>query len=120
MDWAKDKVHIKNNMGGLTAVYDAIDAGMKELKEVQTRLRAYKQEEVMPIQIVITDGADNASRMTFHDIAAQLKAHDKWSNYHFYLVAVGVDMDTASYMRKLCKPKHWYVKRGGMGACLAG
>lgn len=109
VDWQKDDDHIRANAGGRTALYDAIESGLGELKEAQ----AYQREvavgnapKPVPIQLVITDGADNCSRMTLQEVTDLVARHDRWNRYRFYLVAVGIDDATARDMAAICRPAH--------------
>ena len=112
--WDDDMRRINANVGGLTAVYDAIAAGIEEMRESQRR----NTENLVFEHLVITDGGDNSSTSSLEAIT-QLVRRPGIRNYN--LILIGVDCDSCTdTMRSICAPEHaTYVAVNGV-AELAG
>ena len=106
VDWAKDQRHILSNVGGCTALYDAIGGGVAEMKETLARHRAKgRADKLVFQQLVITDGADNSSTTSLAAIKA-LVAKPGLPDFHLVLIAVGIDANDARQMRSICDNNH--------------
>lgn len=101
-----DAKNIRANNGGSTALYDAIKAGIAELKTSIDMQAKAGHGKPTPIQLVITDGGDNASKTSLDEIVDLVAKHNKWKGYHLFVVAVGITPDVAATMRRICAPKH--------------
>eukprot|EP00040_Diaphanoeca_grandis_P006018 m.35564 g.35564 ORF g.35564 m.35564 type:complete len:384 (-) comp17161_c1_seq1:53-1204(-) len=121
VNFDQDKKNIEANVGGRTALYDAIAAGIDEMKVVRDRRRDEgDQTPVVFEQLVITDGEDNSSSGYTLDSLRSLVAKPGISNYNLVLIAVGIDSSTASKMRSLCAPQHATFVHVGNVSDLAG
>lgn len=101
-----DAKNIRANNGGCTALYDAIAAGINELKSVIEHQKDAGFQRPVPIQLVITDGADTSSKMKLDEVVELVAKHRKWRGYHLFIVAVGVDAQEAKIMHQICAPDH--------------
>ena len=105
----KDAQNIRNNAGGCTALWDAIIHGVGELKDTQQRQhrlpKKARADRLLFEQLVITDGMDNSSSATFKQAADKI-ARPGLADFHFVLVGVAVDENTAQVMKELCAPRH--------------
>ena len=103
VDWQKDQQHIRSNGGGMTALYDAIVAGVAEMKETRTRRPGQK---MVFEHLVITDGGDNSSSTSLEQVREQV-AKPGLKDYHLVLIAVGIgSSSTKANMRSICDNGH--------------
>ena len=103
VDWQKDQANIRRNGGGMTALYDAIMAGVVEMKETRTRRSG---QPMVFEHLVITDGGDNSSRTSLEQVREQV-AKPGLKDYHLVLIAVGIgSSSTKANMRSICANGH--------------
>ena len=62
---------------------------------------------------MITDGEDNSGSTTLAQVQDLVARHDKWKNFRFYLVAVGVSDAAAAQKATICRPAHAKLLRAG-------
>jgi len=102
VDWEKDKGHVRNNLGGRTALWDAITAGVNLLKGVYDRQKQHpnrlNQQPMLFEQLVITDGMDNSSKTSFNDVKALVNKPGV-PDYHLVLIVVTSDMESREVQR---------------------
>lgn len=109
--WDKDKQHVRNNLGGCTALWDAVAAGVDLLKEVLEKRKKDPKRFNLPKlcfqQLLLTDGMDNSSSTSFEQVKQLVKAPGL-PDYHLVLVAVTSDMESAHVQKlaELCQPSH--------------
>lgn len=110
--FATDKKHIENNVGGRTALFDAIASGISLLKEVLQRRKADPKRHTLRKfvfeQLIITDGMDNSSKISFEDICKLVHHPGGLPDYHLRVVVVTKDMEAEEILKleQLCKPRH--------------
>ena len=111
VNWAKDGRHIQNNVGGCTALWDAVIAGIHLLKEVMRRRKEDPDRKGKPKlvfeQLVITDGLDNSSSASFEEVRDLVRSPGL-PDYHLRVIAVTSDMERGEILQleQLCKPAH--------------
>ena len=119
VDLSRDETAIRTNIGGRTALYDAVEELVKMGKKHHAwRKRRGLSTDVIYEVLVVTDGADNASERTLQQCKA-LVASPKLPNFNFVLLAVGISDAAASVMRDLChRPRHCHFTRVADAAAL--
>ena len=111
VNWDKDKQNVRNNLGGRTALWDAVAAGVVLLKGVLERRKKDPKRFDLPSlcfeQLVVTDGMDNSSSTSF-DKVKQLVKSPGLPDYHLVLVVVTSSMASSEVqkLRELCQPNH--------------
>jgi Mg-chelatase subunit ChlD len=85
---------------GGTAMFDAVDGAMNEIKGVKGRYRSLQL-------VVLTDGLDGSSRrVSESELAQRLQ---KPGLAHFHLIAVAVGPEAAKTLTPLCAPQHCHL-----------
>jgi Mg-chelatase subunit ChlD len=111
VNWSKDKEHILKNVGGRTALWDAVQAGIVLLKEVLARRKTDPDRrgkaKLVFEQLVITDGLDNSSSVGLEQLKA-LVTKPGLPDYHLRIIAVTSDMEASEILllEQLCRPAH--------------
>jgi hypothetical protein len=111
IDLGKDAEHIAGNTsrGGGTAIFDAIAQGISDMRKTLQILRKQGGGEKQPLcleHLVITDGADNKSSISFKEIC-ELVA--KPGLPHYRLLIIGAGMTSGARKKKmelLCASAH--------------
>ena len=107
--------------GGLTAMNDAVKAGIDGLKAAKADPRTAMQvaggakalNNAVCYQIIVTDGIDNSSSVS-HEELCRLVAAPGLSNYHLIVIGVGVSaseqrgggLPCTTLLEGLCAPAH--------------
>lgn len=111
VNWEKDKSNVQNNIGGRTALWDAITSGVLLAKSVfEKRKRDPNRFQLAKLvfeQLVITDGMDNSSKTSFEKVKA-LVNKPGLPDYHLLLIVVTSDMESSQVQRlaELTAPAH--------------
>jgi Mg-chelatase subunit ChlD len=85
---------------GCTAMYDAVDAAMDDMKGAKGRALQL---------VVLTDGMDNRSRrVTESELALRLQKPGN-GLAHFHLIAVAVGPEATKNLTPLCGPRHCHL-----------
>lgn len=90
------------NPGGSTALLDAIGKSIYQLKsDFETEL---KKDEATVVMVIITDGAENASRLyTYHEVARMIKELDETGKWTFSFLGADLDAIHTSQMLNIRK-----------------
>jgi Mg-chelatase subunit ChlD len=88
--------------GGSTALLDAIGKSIYQLKsDFETEL---KKDEATVVMVIITDGAENASRLyTYHEVARMIKELDETGKWTFSFLGADLDAIHTSQMLNIRK-----------------
>ena len=88
--------------GGSTALLDAIGKSIYQLKsDFETEL---KKDEATVVMVIITDGAENASRLyTYHEVARIIKELDETGKLTFSFLGADLDAIHTSQMLNIRK-----------------
>ena len=88
--------------GGSTALLDAICKSIYQLKsDFETEL---KKDEATVVMVIITDGAENASRLyTYHEVARMIKELDETGKWTFSFLGADLDAIHTSQMLNISK-----------------
>lgn len=113
VDFSKDRENVlaNNKTGGSTALWDAIHAGQLLMKEVLEKRKKDPDRKSKPKlvfeQLVITDGEDNQSKLSFEEIEKHV-ANPGIPNYNLVLIVVTRSMEEVhvQQLARLCAPEH--------------
>jgi Mg-chelatase subunit ChlD len=109
--WETDEQHIRDNSGGLTALWDGIARAVGSCKErakqerelVESKELQGAEHKLVTEVVVITDGHDNSSKTSFEEVK-QLIAKPGLPDFNLIVIGLGdVDQDK---LKELCQPRH--------------
>lgn len=109
--WQTDEEHIRDNAGGLTALWDGIERAVSSCKQRASKERKLREQKklkggehkLVTEVVVITDGRDNSSKACFEEVK-QLIAKPGLADFNLIVIGMGdVDVDK---LKQLCKPRH--------------
>ena len=117
---AKDVQHVLANVGGCTAFYDAVVAGIGKLNDAREYLRSKHDGKRMPEweHVMITDGQDNVSTATFEQACAAVRKPG-FANYQFVVIGVGLSDQAAARLAEMCAPAHCHFHREADASALS-
>eukprot|EP00028_Trichosphaerium_sp_Am-I-7-wt_P014490 CAMPEP_0168508698 /NCGR_PEP_ID=MMETSP0405-20121227/286_1 /TAXON_ID=498012 /ORGANISM="Trichosphaerium sp, Strain Am-I-7 wt" /LENGTH=297 /DNA_ID=CAMNT_0008525917 /DNA_START=124 /DNA_END=1017 /DNA_ORIENTATION=+ len=96
--WNVAKSKIKTTGG--TRLYDAIDKTMSVMPYGAKYKKYHRQ------LVVLTDGEDNGSRMSYEALKARIK-EPGIKNFHLILIGVNVSLEYETKLRTLCNKPHF-------------
>jgi Mg-chelatase subunit ChlD len=106
IDWSSLGHRITASCVGTTALFDAICASVHSLRQLSYEKRNENPNQVR-VFVLLTDGADTASKQRTFDDAVAAIAKPGIRDFHFVLLGVGLDDATMHKFRdELCAPAH--------------
>lgn len=116
-----NKCHEGPNTGG-TAIYDAIEVGIQDLRESFNLLNSSNRDDTNSSQelvlehLILTDGSDNHSSSSFSHIQSLVRCPPV-PNYHLVIIGIGMCSNDEKRFQDLCRPSHClYVSASDISA----
>ena len=99
---------------GMTALLDAIGKGIHHIESEYSR--KIQNDEMSVVMVIITDGAENASRFfNYHSVAKKIKERDETGKWTFSFIGCDFDAVHTSKMLNIRRENVRNYKKGEYG-----